>query len=326
MSEKDIENKQTVLAAPESNGTAAAAAADPGKNGNPLSIRVEPYYKEKFETLTKELGLSKKLLFENLILSYLEKDQQNRRESHLNLTNEINLITANLDELLTIFTKMAVKSQDTIGSLKSDYSQQICNLETRMNASNHQITALSEKNQLLEAANQGYNHSKKQLEQTIEALERAIDSKNEEIKNGNLKYLELLEQLNQLRQLERENLLLKTEAAQAAQDFKNLQGRLEAAQTEGGQLQRKAAQLQVELTEIHQKQKEAWQEREAQLRRSAELDQKTALLQLQEKYNYLQAENLRCLGEMNQKTVELTELRFQLRKADCNNQKVITGD
>ncbi|MGD8401234.1 MAG: hypothetical protein PVH64_09955, partial [Bacillota bacterium] len=261
-----------------------------------------------------------------LILSYLEKEQQNRREDDLNLTNEINLISANLDELLAIFTKMAVKSQDTIGSLKSDYSQQITNLETRVNALNSQITALSEKNQLLEAANQGYNQSKGQLEKTIGELEQTISSKNEEIKNGNLKHLELLEQLNQLRQLERENLLLKTEAGEAAQEIKNLQGRLEAAQNEKIQLQRKVAQLEAELAGIQSRQKAAWQEREAQLRRSAELDHKTALLQLQEKYNHLQTENLRCLGEMNQKAAELARLRLELRETDCNNQKTITGD
>jgi chromosome segregation ATPase len=296
----------------------AITQTNQNKSGNPLSVRIDPYFKEKFEALTKELGLSKKMLFENLILSYLRKDEQNQREANLNLTNEINLIATNLEELLTIFSKMAAKSQDTIGSLKSDHAQQLTNLETKNHTLTNKVTELTEKSQLLETANQGYNSSKKQLEQTIAELEQKILSNNEAVQKENYKNLELLEQLNQLRHVERENLFLKTEATKSTQEIKTFQDRLDETQAEVLQLRKKIANLKEEQADWKTKQTAALQEQETRIRREARLDQKTALLQLQTEYNKLQTENLHCLGKLNQKAAELAELKLQLRESGSN--------
>jgi ABC-type phosphate transport system auxiliary subunit len=290
----------------------------PAKNSNPLSVRVDPDYRERFESLTKELGISKKSLFENLIQTYLQKDEQNRRETDLNLSNEINLISANLDDLLKIFTKMAVKSQDTIGSLKSDSNQQISNLETQLNTLKQQTAVLNENNQLLEAANHGYNCHNGELEQTITDLKAKISNLKNEINQENLKNLELLEQLNQSRHVESENLLLKNEAAKVALEVKTLQSHLDEAHAEVIQLRKKVTNLEKGQHDWKERQIDAWREREAQLRREAQLDRKTALLELQAEYNNLQAENLRCLGEINQKAAELTELKLQLREKNMD--------
>lgn len=287
-------------------------------NENPLSVRVAPQYKDKFEKLTQELGISKKMLLETLITSFIKKDQQNQREAQLGFANEVNLIAANLEEILTLFSKIAAKSQDTVGSLKSSYEQQIANLENQLKTREAKIQSLEEQNQSFKATAQAAQLSQEKLEKKQVELEEAITVKEAELKSLNYKNLELLEQLNMQRKIERENLTLRNESEKSTAELKQLKEALEAAYTEAGHLRKKLNQLEDALGEAKKNENETLIQMEKRLRHEADLDKKTALLQFQTDYNNLQGENLRNLGEINRQASEIFELKSRLAEAKNN--------
>jgi len=280
-------------------------------NNNPLSVRVDPYYKEVFENLIKQKGVPKKVLLETMISSYVEIGNENERESNISFTNEVNLIACNLNEILSIFKAMTTKSQDTVGSQKSFYEQKTKNLETKVQMLENSNTELFEKNKLLEIAYNGIQLEKEKLEKNARSLDDMEVIGEREISAYIRKNAELLEQINSLQKVEKDNALLKGQLEKIINENKILKTSLEDKIFENDKLKKIKLHTEELMTEIKNRKKEEFKELELLIRKEADIDKKMEILHLQLQYNTLQAENLKNLEIINRKSEEITMLKLK---------------
>lgn len=291
------------------------------KDNNPLSVRVDPYYKEIFEDLIKQKGIPKKVLLETMISSYVESGREDEREANISFVNEINLIAGNFNEIMNIFKAMAAKSQDTIGSQKSFYEQKIKNLETRIQMLETDCSGFEEKNRLLETTCNNLVLEKEKLEKTIYDLNEVDASGEKEISSYIRKNAELLEQINILQKAEKESVLLKGEFEKGKNEIKALKSSLDEKISENEKLHKKISEAEESIMEMKNKKAEEFKELELVIRKEADIDKKMEILKLQLQYNELQAENLKNLGIINKQLEEVTELKLRLEKATLSMKK-----
>lgn len=291
------------------------------KDNNPLSVRVDPYYKEIFEDLIKQKGIPKKVLLETMISSYVESGREDEREANISFVNEINLIAGNFNEIMNIFKAMATKSQDTIGSQKSFYEQKIKNLETRIQMLETDCSGFGEKNRLLEATCNNLILEKEKLEKTIYDLNEVDASGEKEISSYIRKNAELLEQINILQKAEKESVLLKGEFEKGKNEIKVLKSSLDDKISENEKLHKKISDAEESIMQMKNKKAEEFKELELVIRKEADIDKKMEILKLQLQYNELQAENLKNLGIINKQLEEVTELKLRLEKATLSMKK-----
>ena len=285
------------------------------KDNNPLSVRVDPYYKDIFEDLIKQKGIPKKVLMETMISSYVESGREDEREANISFANEINLIAGNFNEIMNIFKTMATKSQDTIGSQKSFYEQKIINLETRMQMLEIDYKGIEEKNRLLEVTGNNLKLEKEKLEKAIHNLNAADTSSEKEISTYLRKNAELLEQINGLQKVEKESVLLKGEFEKSKNEIKVLKSSLDDKTSENEKLYKKISNAEESIIEMKSKKAEEFKELKLVIRKEAEIDKKMEILKLQLQYNELQAKNLKNLGTINKQLEEITQLKIRLEKA-----------
>ena len=270
------------------------------KDKNPLSVRVDPYYKEVFEDLIKQKGIPKKVLLETMIASYVESGREDEREANISFINEINLIAGNFNEIMNVFKTMATKSQDTVGSQKSLYEQKIKNLESRVQMLETDCNGLKEENRLFEATCNNHILEKEKLEKTICDLHTNDASGEEEISSYIRKNVELLEQITILQKAEKEYVLLKVEYEKEKSEIKVLKSSLDDKISENEKLHKKLSDAEESIMEIKNKKAEEFKELEVVFRKEADIDKKMEILKLQIQYNELQAENLKYLGIINE--------------------------
>lgn len=285
------------------------------KDNNPLSVRVDPYYKDIFEDLIKQKGIPKKVLMETMISSYVESGREDEREANISFVNEINLIAGNFNEIMNIFKTMATKSQDTIGSQKSFYEQKIKNLETNMQMLETEYKRIDEKNRLLEVTGINLKLENEKLEKAIHDLNEVDTSSEREISAYLRKNAELLEQINSLQKVEKESVILKGEFEKGKNEIKVLKSSLEDKISENEKLYKKISNAEESIMEMKNKKAEEFKELELVIRKDAEVDKKMEILKLQLQYNELQAENLKNLGTINKQLEEITGLKIRLEKA-----------
>jgi hypothetical protein len=284
------------------------------KDNNPLSVRVDPYYKDLLEDLIKQKGVPKKALLETMILNYVESSSRDGRESNISFVNEINLIAGNLDEIMNIFKTITIKSQDTVGSQKSFYEQKVKNLETENKMLENNNSVLDEKNKLFDDANNEYLLERENFKKTISNLNLKDVAREKEVAAINLKNSELLEQINILQKGEKENIFLKIENEKLKHEIILLKSTLENKSFESEKLLKKVSALDESILEIKNKKADEFKELEVMIRKEAELDKKMEIIKLQSLYNELQAENLKNLGIINMKFEEITELKSKIEK------------
>ena len=284
------------------------------KDNNPLSVRVDPYYKEMFEDLIKQKGIPKKVLMETMISSYIESGHDDEREANISFVNEINLIAGNFNEIMNIFKTMTTKSQDTIGSQKSFYEQKIKNLETKMQMLEVDYKGIEDKNKLLEVAADNFKLEKEKLEKAIHDLNEVDTSSEKEISKYLRKNAELLEQINGLQKVEKESVLQKGEFEKSKNEIKLLKSALDDKISENEKLHKKISNAEESIMEIKIKKAEEFKELELVIRKEAEVDKKMEILKLQLQYNDLQAENIKNLGIINKQLEEITQLKNRLKK------------
>ena len=284
------------------------------KGSNPLSVRVDSYYKDLFEDLIKQKGIPKKTLLEAMISSYVESGDEDDRESNISFLNEINLIAGNLNDIMSIFKTISAKSQDTIGSQKSLYEQKIKNLETNVQILENNSAALEGKNKYLEAVSNSIKLEKEKLEKTISDLNVIDTSEKKEIAVYIRKNAELLEQINLLQKEEKENILLKSEIEKKNSEIKTLKASLDDKSHENEKLNKKISYVEESIIEMKNKKADDIKELELVIRKEADIDKKMEILELQRRYNELQAESLRNLGIINNKSEEIAELKVKLSK------------
>lgn len=282
-------------------------------NNNPLSVRVDNQYKEIFNILIKEKGFSKKQLLENMITSYAQNDTQKHREENINFANEINLISSSLNDILNVFTTIAVKSQDTIGSIKSFYEQKFENMKVEIETLKNNLSVLQEKNNILELANKGLSLEKEKLMSTIEEFQQKDSSSKNEINKLNKRNLELLEQINVLRSTETENHVLKSETDKLSKEIDRLNKILNDKDFENDLLNKKVTRLHEDINELNNKRTEELKEFESKIRLDAELDKKAELIKLQSDYNELQIKNIENLGKINKMQEEIFLLKSKVK-------------
>lgn len=282
-------------------------------NNNPLSVRVDNQYKEIFNILIKEKGFSKKQLLENMITSYAQNDTQKHREENINFANEINLISSSLDDILNVFTTITVKSQDTIGSIKSFYEQQFENMKVEIETLKNNLSLLQEKNNILEIEKNGLSLEKEKLMSTIEEFQQKDAAGKSEINSLNKRNLELLEQINVLRSTETENHVLKSETDKLSKEIDRLNKILNDKDFENDLLNKKATRLHEDINELKNKKAEELKEFESKIKLDAELDKKAELIKLQSDYNELQIKNIENLGKINKMQEEIFLLKTKVK-------------
>lgn len=279
------------------------------KENNPISVRIDAAYKEMFEELVKGKDISKKALLESMILDYVESDQNKKRNSTIDFSYEIALISGSINEILSTFKSMAAKAQDTIGSHKGFYDQQLQNLNVKVQAHESKNSQLEERNKLLEAASNGYNLEKEKLEKLINETEAKIKSDEKENRNLNSKITELLEQINILRRVERENVILRSENQELTNEISKLKSSMEEKFLENESLRRKLDVVNSEICDHKNKETEAIADMELRLKKEIEIEKKSVILQMQIQYNDLQSENIKNLRIINQKSEEINTLK-----------------
>lgn len=283
-------------------------------NNNPLSVRVDTHYKEMFNKIIKENGISKKQLMESMISSYIESDTQKTREEHINFSNDINLISSSLDEIFRVINSIVAKSQDTMGSTKSSYEQRLKNTATQIDTLKNNITDLQDKNNNLELSNNKILLEKEKLQRDMEEVKKGNSSLDLEINSLRKKNIELLEEINLLRSIEKENHVLKSEIDKESQENQKLKGLLRDKDFEAELLNKKVERLTQTIEEVKSRKNEELNEIEYKIKQENEIDKKTELLKIQAKYNDLQAENLKVLGLLNQKSEEIFFLKSKLKE------------
>ncbi|MEN8907061.1 MAG: hypothetical protein ABF289_13965 [Clostridiales bacterium] len=282
------------------------------KDNNPLSVRVDPYYKEVFENLIKKKKVPKKVLLETMISSYVDVGNESERESNISFSNEINLIAGNLNEIMSIFKTMTTKSQDTVGSQKSFYEQKIKNLETKLKMFENSNIEISEKFKLLELAYNNINSDKEKLEKKTKNLDEIEVISERKISVYIRKNAELLEQINSLRKIEKENALLNGKLEKIINENKILKTSLEDKIFESDRLKKIKISMEESMNEIKNRKEEEFKELELLIRKEADIDKKMEILHLQIKYNKLQAENIKNLEIINKKSKEISRLKLKI--------------
>ncbi len=282
------------------------------ENNNPLSVRVDAEYKEIFNKIINEKGITKKQLMESMISNFIQDDSQQSREEQISFVNEINLISTNIDEIFRIFKVIANKSQDTLASVKDQYEQKLVNMNSQIDALRSNISELTERNNLFELTNNSYNLEREKLLNTIDQIQSKNSINDSEINKLNSKNQELLEQINSLRTLESQNHNLIQENEKINRYVAKLNIILKDKNIEIDILSKKEQYLSKLLDEFSERKQEEFKEIERTTKHEAELDNKMKLLEMQSQYNELQAENNRNLGIINQKTEEIILLKEKL--------------
>lgn len=195
---------------------------DDSKKEHPLSVRVGHYYKDIFNELSNRPGYNKKNLLETMIYQYVKREEATDRRNYLNLDHEISLITQSLDDVLRIFKTLSVKAQDTIGSNKTYYEQQVENLNTKIKTMENQVlSAEDEKNRLdvqsksIELKYDKLSDEKKKLEEKLEKLEVELrDTKEEKSK--------VLNEVYNLRNIQGENIELNSKNSKLLEEIERI--------------------------------------------------------------------------------------------------------
>jgi len=282
------------------------------KKEHPLSVRIDQYFKEQFEALAKISGVSKKMLLEKMILNYLEREDQVNREEQISFSHEINLIATNLEEIMNVFKKIATKSQDTVGSLRECYAQQAENSKLQIKILQEQIQGYEEKNTLMEAAQKGFILEKEKYEKNLKDLAQTVANHERDYQNLQQKNTALLEELNILRQLEKENLILHNELTKSTKEIQEGEERLAKLNYQNDKLQQKFSELEEKMLEAKAKKAVEIETITSRIRQETDLNQKAALIQAHTEYNQLQMENLQHLRNINELMNEIRELKIKI--------------
>ncbi|MBL4934846.1 hypothetical protein JK636_03640 [Clostridium sp. YIM B02515] len=283
------------------------------KKDSPLSVRVEQYYKELFLELSEKPGYNRKRLLENMISTYISKEREDNRQSNLNLEHEISLISSSLNDILGVFKTISTKAQDTIGSDRSFYEQQIENYKKeiesykmKFESEEVQIKELKLQNNELELVINKLNEENKKLEDKNKYLQQDADKAKDA-------HAAVLKDVYSLRGLEVENLRRTAENKELSAQIEAIKAIVNDKEKEIEKLKynynaledksdKKSELLEMQIEEMAKqidrmrKDKEAdIKELEELLRKEFQVRKETEILELKSEYNKLQ---LRYIKDM----------------------------
>ena len=279
------------------------------KDNNPLSVRVDAYYKDLFEDVIKQKGLPKKAILEAMILKFVENENESEKELNISFTNEINHISGNLNEILNVIKNITSKSQDTIGSQKSFFEQKINNLEIKNLTLENTYLELKDINEHQETLQKEFLFEKDMYNKSINELNVKFSIKEKETIALQMKNAELAEQNQVYQKLEKENILYKIENEKIKHEVSVLKVSLDSKIVDNDKLMKKIAALEELLAEAKSKKIDEFKELEFIIKKEAEVDKKMEIVKLQAQYNDLQTENLKNLRIINDNAVEISQLK-----------------
>jgi len=286
------------------------------KKDSPLSVRVEQYYKELFLELSEKPGYNRKRLLENMISTYISKEREDNRQSNLNLEHEISLISGSLNDILGVFKTISTKAQDTIGSDRSFYEQQIENYKKeiesykmKFQSEEVQIKELKLQNNELELVINKLNEENKKLEDKNKNLQQDADKSKDA-------HAEVLKDVYNLRGLEVENLRRTAENKELSAQIEAIKVIVNDKEKEIEKLKynykvledksdKKSELLEMQIEEMAKqidsmrKNKEAdIKEVEELLRKEFQVRKETEILELKSEYNKLQLQYIKDMESM----------------------------
>jgi phage host-nuclease inhibitor protein Gam len=284
------------------------------KKETPLSVRVDSYYKDMFLELSEQPGYNRKRLLESMISSYIRKAKDENRHNNLNLEHEISLISGSLDDILRVFKTVSVKAQDTIGSNRSFYEQQIENLKKNIEALELKIQGIEEERKRLLLQNKDMELNIRDTGEENRKLSGKITNLQEELTKSKDAYAAVLNEVYNLRRIDGENVRLVSEN-------KELLGQIEKSKDIINKKEKNAERqnYDYEMLELKKNQEieflkgeiEAFKnqianmrknkddelkEAEKLIRKEVELKKEAEILQLRQEYNNLQMQYIKDIG------------------------------
>lgn len=286
------------------------------KKETPLSVRIDSYYKDLFLKLSEQPGYNRKRLLESMISSYIRKEKEENRQNNLNLEYEISLISGSLDDILKVFKTIAVKAQDTIGSNRSFYEQQIENLKKNIEELELKIQGIEEERKRLALQNKELELNVKDVCDENKKLGDKITYLQEELTKAKDANAAVLNEVYNLRRIEGDNVRFISENKELLVQIENLKAIIDRKEKDLEKLIydyemlefKKNKEIEILRSEIEslsnqianmKKNKEdELKELENLIRKEIELKKEAEILQLKQEYNNLQMQYIRDIGAL----------------------------
>jgi hypothetical protein len=286
------------------------------KKETPLSVRVDNYYKDLFLELSEKPGFSRKRLLESMISSYIRKEKDEDRQSNLNLEHEISLISNSLEDILKSFKTISIKAQDTIGSARGFYQQQLENMKKNNEALELKIQGVEEERKRAVLEKKEAQLTNEELIRENKSFTEKISSMSAELAKVRDSHSAVLNEIYNLRRIEGENIRLMTEnkelliqieknkdlIAQKEKENQKLLNNYQITETKRDRevelLKGTVELLEEKIKKITNEKENDIKEFERIIRREAELNKESEILQLKQEYNNLQIQYIRDVGAL----------------------------
>jgi hypothetical protein len=286
------------------------------KKETPLSVRVDNYYKDLFLELSERPGFSRKRLLESMISSYIRKEKDEDRQSNLNLEHEISLISSSLEDILKSFKTISIKAQDTIGSTRGFYQQQLENMKKNNEALDLKIQGVEEERRRAVLEKKEVQLTNEELIRENKSFTEKISSMSAELAKVRDSHSAVLNEIYNLRRIEGENIRLMSEnkelllqieknkelIVQREKENQKLLNNHEIAKAKRDRevelLKDTVKLLEEKINKITNEKENDIKEFERIIRREAELNKESEILQLKQEYNNLQIQYIRDVGAL----------------------------
>lgn len=179
------------------------------------AVRPDDYVENKFKDMAKENGISQTDMFNRIFLSYIRTQNNENKQSALNIESEINLISKDLNNIFSNFKSIADKAQNTIISIKTNAKQTEKNLTLNIDTLNKKNEELEKRNAEIEQSNSAFNEIKNTLGTKIKELEENSNLKNNELQDDAVQLKDREKTIRELKKqvdvLEKSNMRLEKE-------------------------------------------------------------------------------------------------------------------
>jgi chromosome segregation ATPase len=293
---------------------------DENKKETPLSVRVDPYYKDIFLELSEKPGFSRKRLLESMISSYVRQGREETRQNNLNLEHEISLISGSLDDILKVFKTISEKAQDTIGSSRSFYEQQAENFKKNAEALELKIQGTEDERKRLLLSNKELELNIKSAGEKNSKLSDNITYLQEELAKARNAHAAVLNEVYNLRRIDSDNVRLVSEnkelLAQIEKNKDAINRKDKAAEKQNYDyemlelkknkeielLKGEIDALKAQISNMRKNKEEETKELKDLIRKELELKKETEILQLKQEYNNLQMQYIKDIGALKNNT------------------------
>lgn len=287
---------------------------DENKKETPLSVRVDPYYKDIFLELSEKPGYSRKRLLESMISSYVRQEREETRQNNLNLEHEISLISGSLEDILKVFKTISAKAQDTIGSSRSFYEQQIENLKKNIEALELKVQGIEAERKRLLLSNKEFELNIKSAGEENNKLSSRITYLQEELSKVKDAHAAVLNEVYNLRRIDADNVRLVSENKDLLVQLENNKDIIKSKEKDAEKLNYDYEMLELkknkemellkseidglknQIVNMRKNKEDELKDIESFIRKELELKKEAEILQLKQEYNNLQMQYIKDIG------------------------------